>query len=75
MSAVCRMTLQFKLVEPLRLLFKDEVRSVGLQLRCHRRSSTATRSLALGWRSASLVRSTRNGSRSCAMPMPLPARN
>jgi GMP synthase (glutamine-hydrolysing) len=36
--------LKFKLVEPLRELFKDEVRQVGLQLGSTRSSSIASRS-------------------------------
>ena len=52
--------LQFSLVEPLRTLFKDEVRAVGARARpARRRWSGATRSPAPAWRSGSSARSTR----------------
>ena len=48
--------LKFHLVEPLRWLFKDEVRRVGPNSACRSRSSAASRSPARGWRSGSSAR-------------------
>ena len=48
--------LKFHLVEPLRALFKDEVRRVGRNSACRSRSSAASRSPAPGWRSGSSAR-------------------
>ena len=51
--------MKFKLVEPLRELFKDEVRAVGLRARASTRSSsTASRSRARAWPCAAWARST-----------------
>ena len=61
--------LEFELVEPLRMLFKDEVRAVGLELGMARSWCGASRSPARaspsGWWAA---RSRRSGWRSCATP-------
>ena len=43
--------MRFELIEPLRDLFKDEVRAVGEELGCQRRSYGASPSPARGWRS------------------------
>ena len=48
--------LRFQLIEPLRYLFKDEVRKVGLELRCPRRWCCVSRSLDQASRSGSSVR-------------------
>ena len=45
--------LRFELVEPLRRLFKDEVRAVGEELACPRTLSGASPSPGPGWRSGS----------------------
>ena len=63
--------LQFQLVEPLRALFKDEVRAVGEQL--GRRSSGGTRSPAPAWASGSSARSPGSGSRCSGRPTRSPA--
>jgi GMP synthase (glutamine-hydrolysing) len=42
-------TLNLKLLEPLRELFKDEVRELGVALGCRMKWSIATRSPALAW--------------------------
>ncbi len=60
--------MEFELVEPLRNLFKDEVRAVGSSSACPRRSSGASRSPAPASRCASSARSPRSGSRRCAGP-------
>ena len=49
--------LGFILIEPLRDLFKDEVRRLGLELGCPRAWSGGTRSPAPGWPSAAWARS------------------
>ena len=48
--------LEFTLVEPLRTLFKDEVREVGASSGCPRRWSGASRSPGPGWASGSSAR-------------------
>ena len=48
--------LRFQLIEPLRYLFKDEVRASGSSSGCPRRSSSASHSRGRGWRSASSAR-------------------
>lgn len=48
--------LQFELVEPLRTLFKDEVRAVGLSSVCPRRSCGGSRSPVPAWASGSSAR-------------------
>ena len=45
--------LEFELVEPLRTLFKDEVRQVGPSSGCWSGSCGASRSRGLAWRSGS----------------------
>ena len=67
--------LQFALVEPLRTLFKDEVRQVGLELGLPEAIVGVSRSPAPGWASASSARSRPSGSTCCAWPTPSPARS
>ena len=60
--------LRFKLIEPLRYLFKDEVRKVGVQLGLPEAMVLRHRSPAPGWRSASSGRSRPSASTRCARP-------
>ena len=54
--------LKFELVEPLRALFKDEVRAVGAELGLPERLVCASRSPGLAWRSgSSAARRRRSG--------------
>ena len=62
------MTLQ--LVEPLRALFKDEVRKLGTNWGCPTRSCCANPSPAPVWVCGSSVRSRPNGLPSCSTQMP-----
>jgi GMP synthase (glutamine-hydrolysing) len=62
--------MKLKLVEPLRELFKDEVRALGVELACRRPSSAAIRSRARAWPSASPARSPARRSPSCRRPTP-----
>ncbi len=71
--------IEFELCEPLRELFKDEVRAVGASSACPRASCTASRSRARVWASASSARSPRSAwtccaarTRSCAPSSPRP---
>ena len=61
--------MRFKLVEPLRELFKDEVREVGRDARASTRSSSGgSRFPGPGWRSASWARSRAAPRLCCAAP-------
>ena len=60
--------LDFKLIEPLRYLFKDEVRQVGLALGCPRTWSSGSPSRAPAWPSASSARSPQSASTPCVPP-------
>ena len=59
--AACRKTCQFNLVEPLRYLFKDEVRAVGEALGLPTTWSGGSPSPAPGWPCAAWARSPPNG--------------
>lgn len=67
--------IKFQLIEPLRTLFKDEVRAIGTELVCPTKSSGVSPSRARVWASASSARSPRSASTCCARPTPSPARN
>ena len=58
--------LRFKLVEPLRYLFKDEVRRVGVQLGLPEAMVCGSRSPGRAWRSGSSGRSRPSASTRCA---------
>ena len=60
--------LRFQLIEPLRYLFKDEVRASGSSSACPRRWSCASRSPARASPSGSSARSPPSGSTRCARP-------
>ena len=62
--------MKFQLVEPLKCLFKDEVRELGLELGLPRKSCCASRSPAPAWRCASWAKSPRRAWTSCATPTP-----
>ena len=61
--------MRMKLVEPLRELFKDEVRCSGVNSACPTTWSAAILSRAPAWRSASPARSPRKNSTFCARPI------
>lgn len=67
--------IKFQLIEPLRTLFKDEVRAIGTSSVCPTKSSGVSPSRARVWASASSARSPRSASTCCARPTPSPARN
>ena len=62
--------LQFALVEPLRTLFKDEVRAVGRARAAGGRSFGGSRSRVPGWASGSSARSRPTGSTCSARQTP-----
>ena len=68
--------IEFALVEPLRALFKDEVRKVGAELGPARRDRrTASRSPGPGLGIRIIGEVTPSGWRPCAPPTPSPARS
>ena len=62
-------TLHLKLLEPLRELFKDEVRDSASPLACRTTWCTGIRSRARAWACASLARSSASMPTCCAVPM------
>ena len=66
--------LQFELCEPVKLLYKDEVRVVAASSVCPRTWSSVSRSPAPAWASAALVPSPATVLRRCAKPTPSCAR-
>ena len=66
--------LQFELCEPVKLLYKDEVRVVGRELACPRIWSSVSRSPVPAWASAALAPLPATASRRCARPTPSCAR-
>ena len=61
--------MNLKLVEPLRELFKDEVRRLGVELACRAKWSTAIPFRDRGWACASSARCARSTRTCCAAPM------